>query len=162
MNIKMAPFKEMLVSIGLSASYQRMRILENLTDRTDHPTVNMLYDDLIAEIPTLSRATVYNTLNALVGKGLVMALTITSEETRYDFKRESHHHFLCKRCGSILDIQVCCKYADVGEVEGHRIEDIHGYFKGTCKGCLGKGRNARTRAKELPRQNTSRKGDKNG
>ena len=84
----------------------------------------------------LSKATVYNGLNALVDKGLLTALTITSEEARYDFKREPHHHFLCKHCGSILDVKVKCTYADVAEVEGHRVEDIRGYFKGTCKKCL--------------------------
>ena len=162
MNIKTAPLKKILVASGLGASYQRMRILENLMDRRDHPTVSMLYDDLAGEIPTLSRATVYNTLNALVDKGLVNALTITSEEARYDFKRHPHHHFLCRECGSILDVEIHCKYADVAEIDGHRVEDIHGYFKGTCRACLGKGRNTPGRPKELPRQNISRKGDKNG
>ena len=150
------------MSRGLNPSYQRVRILEHLMERRDHPTVGMVYDALTGEIPTLARATVYNTLNALVEKGLVTALTIKSEEMRYDFKRESHHHFLCKRCGSILDIEIRCRYADVAEVEGHRVEDIHGYFKGTCKDCVRLEAGSRSRSRKPTHDTTFKKGGRNG
>ena len=150
--------KDILISRGLNASYQRLRILEHLMARLDHPTVSMVYDVLLKEIPTLARATVYNTLNALVDKGLVTALTIKPDEIRYDYKRESHHHFLCKRCGSILDIQTRCSYAETAEVEGHRIEDVHGYFKGTCKRCLKKEYKPGTGPEKRSRQNISKRG----
>ena len=136
MIITLESIKDLLVSKGLNPSYQRMRILEHLMGRMDHPNVNMVHVVLAGEMPTLSKATVYNTLNALVEKGLLTALTITPEETRYDIKRDPHHHFLCKACGSIIDVGVRCTYADLSEVDGHEIEDIHGYFKGICKKCL--------------------------
>ncbi len=137
-----------MVARGVSPSYQRVRILEHLMERRDHPTVGMVYDALSADMPTLARATVYNTLNALEKKGLVVALTIKPEETRYDFKRELHHHFLCKRCGAILDVEVRCGYADVAEVGGHKVEDIHGYFKGICRECLLQESRCRRRSKK--------------
>jgi Fur family transcriptional regulator, peroxide stress response regulator len=158
MNLNRQSPKDALVSRGLNPSYQRVRILEYLMERRDHPTVGMVYDALSGEMPTLARATVYNTLNALVEKGLATALTIKSEETSYDFKRESHHHFLCKRCGSILDIEVRCRYADVAEVEGHRVEDIHGYFKGTCKHCLRQERAPQAGSKKPSQHTISKKG----
>ncbi|HUJ88741.1 MAG TPA: transcriptional repressor [Syntrophorhabdales bacterium] len=158
MNIKRESLKDALVSRGLNASYQRVRILGNLIERRDHPTVGMVYDALSGEMPTLARATVYNTLNALVEKGLVTALTIKPEEARYDYKREPHHHFLCKRCGSILDIEVRCAYADVAEVEGHRVEDVHGYFKGICRHCLRQERDAGARSRKPSQRHLSRKG----
>ena len=151
-----------MVSRGLNASYQRVRILGHLMERRDHPTVGMVYDALSGEIPTLARATVYNTLNALAEKGLVTALTIKPEETHYDFKRESHHHFLCKQCGLILDIEVGCMYADVTEIEGNRVEDIHGYFKGTCKNCLKDENESRSRSKKPTHHTTIKKGGRNG
>jgi Fe2+ or Zn2+ uptake regulation protein len=161
MKINMELPKAALVSKGLNPSYQRVRILAYLMERRDHPTVGMVYDTLSGEMPTLARATVYNTLNALVEKGLVIALTIKSEETRYDFKRETHHHFLCKQCGSILDIEVRCAYADAAEVgEGHRVEEIHGYFKGTCKNCLRQ--ESDSRWKKRTRHTTTKKGGRNG
>jgi Fur family transcriptional regulator, peroxide stress response regulator len=158
----MVSHKETLLSSGLNASYQRVKILEHLMERRDHPTVSMLHHALIREIPTLARATVYNTLNALVEKGLVTALTIKPEEARYDYKREPHHHFLCKRCGSILDIEIRCTYANAAEVEGHRVEDIHGYFKGTCRHCLRQERHPRAGSRKLTQHTIPKKEDKNG
>jgi Fe2+ or Zn2+ uptake regulation protein len=136
LGIKMESAKEILTSRGVNPSHQRIRILEHLMQTRDHPTVTMVYGALSPEIPTLSKATVYNTLNALAEAGLATALTIKPEETRYDFKKEPHHHFLCKQCGTIIDVGVRCGYAEASEVEGHRLEEIHGYFKGTCKECL--------------------------
>ncbi len=150
--------RKALSESGLNASYQRMRILENLMARMDHPTAGMVYDALLKEMPSLARATVYNTLNALAEKGLVTALTITPEEVRYDCTREPHHHFLCKHCGSILDIAIRCRYAGTGELLGHRVEDIHGYFKGTCRDCLRSKRGPRPRSNGAPKKKTTRKG----
>lgn len=136
LDIKMESAKDILTSRGVNPSHQRIRILEHLLESMDHPTVTMVYEALSSEISTLSKATVYNTLNALVDAGLATALTIKAEETRYDVKKDPHHHFLCKNCGTIIDIGVRCGYAEASVVAGHRVEEIHGYFKGTCKECL--------------------------
>ena len=97
-----------------------------------------IYEYLTREIPTISKTTIYNTLNALLEKGIIHAITITGTETRYDFKNFPHHHFLCSRCGRVIDIDIKCPYVEKKEFDGHRIEEIHGYFKGICKQCLKK------------------------
>ena len=51
---------------GISPSYQRKRIFEYLYNSKDHPRVNDIYYALIDEIPTLSKTTVYNTLNLFI------------------------------------------------------------------------------------------------
>ena len=104
-----------------------------------HPTVEMIYEDLIKEIPTISKTTIYNTLNALLEKGMIHAITITGTETRYDHKVSPHHHFLCKRCGKIIDIEICCPNIEKMSEYGHNVEEIHGYIKGTCKTCIKRG-----------------------
>ena len=130
--------KEILVGKGLKPTFQRLRILEYLQKHNNHPTVEMIYEDLVREIPTISKTTIYNTLNALVEKGIVCAITITGTESRYDFKSFPHHHFLCRRCGKVIDIDTECPYVKKGQIGGHKIEELHGYFKGICKECLRK------------------------
>jgi len=127
---------KILQSKNIQPSHQRIKILEVLVKNKDHMNVNMIYDELSKEIPTISKTTVYNTLNTLVEKGLVHCLTITPEEMRYDYETKPHHHLLCKRCGRIIDVNVRCTYAEAMEIEGHSIEEIEGYFKGICKECL--------------------------
>jgi len=127
---------KILQSKNIHPSHQRIKILEILENNEDHMNVNMIYEELLKEIPTISKTTVYNTLNAFAEKGLVHCLTITPEEMRYDYRLKPHHHLLCKQCGRIIDVDVQCPYADVMEIDGHRIEEIQGYFKGTCRECL--------------------------
>jgi Fe2+ or Zn2+ uptake regulation protein len=134
----MEGLKTLLKEKGIKPTYQRLKILEFLNDNlNDHPTVEMVYEELVKEIPTLSLTTVYNTLNNFLEKGLVLGVTITGTEVRYDFNTDYHHHFLCKECGQIIDIDLKCPYAEGKKriISGHRIDEIHGYFKGVCRDC---------------------------
>jgi len=131
-------FKTILTARGIKPTYQRLRILKYLEENKVHPTVEMIYKDLVKEIPTISRTTVYNTLNTLLEKRLVIPVTIPGLETRFDSNVSWHHHFLCEDCGRIIDLDIKCEYFEKGEVEGHRIKELHGYFKGICRDCLKK------------------------
>ena len=138
MNTKLKQSKQTLQAKGLKPTYQRLRILGYLEEHENHPTVEMIYEDLVKEIPTISRTTIYNTLNALLETGIIHAITITGTETRYDSEDFPHHHLLCKSCGKIIDIDIKCPYVNQNEMDGHRIDERHGYFKGDCRECLKK------------------------
>jgi len=130
--------KKLLGEKGIKPTYQRLKILEYMSkNMKNHPTVEMIHEELLKDIPTISLTTVYNTLNTLLEKGLVYSVTITGTETRYDLDTSPHHHFLCKKCGKIIDMDIRCAFAE-GEkktVRGNKIEEVHGYFKGICKDC---------------------------
>lgn len=124
---------------GLKPTYQRLKVLEYLNKHVDeHPTVEAMYEALTREIPTISMTTIYNTLNAFLEKGLVRAVTITGTEVRYDSITAHHHHFLCKKCGRIINIDIKCPLVEKEVIQGHKIEEFHGYLKGTCKWCVQK------------------------
>jgi Fur family peroxide stress response transcriptional regulator len=128
--------RDRLMNKGIKPTYQRAAILGFLQNNRTHPTIKSLHDSLVKTIPTLSKTTLYSTLELFAAKGLVVPLTIDRSEVRYDGLASSHHHFLCERCGRILDVDVSCANSRRGEIEGHRIREVHGYFKGTCKDCL--------------------------
>lgn len=135
----MERLKNILKEKGLKPTYQRLKILEYLNKHAHrHPTVEMIYEALVGRIPTISMTTIYNTLNAFLEKNIASAVTITGTELRYDITTKSHHHFLCKKCGEIIDVDVKCPIIEKQEVKGHKIDEIHGYFKGVCKNCLSK------------------------
>ena len=137
----MEKYKQILVNKGIKPTYQRIKILEYLDRNHSHPTVDMIYAALYKKVPTLSKTTVYNTLDIFREYDLVDILTITESEIRYEYILQPHHHFYCKRCSKILDLDVSCVYQDTMCVEGHKIEAIHGYFKGICSECLLKNEN---------------------
>ncbi|MFH1453521.1 MAG: transcriptional repressor [Armatimonadota bacterium] len=132
----MKDLKELMESKGISYSYQRCIILKNITGRKDHPTADRIYNDILKQIPGISKTTIYNTLNTFAENNIINELTITADEARYDPDTLTHHHFLCKKCGKIIDIDIPCPHIKKKAIEGNKIEEIHGYFKGICKKCL--------------------------
>jgi len=117
---------------------QRIEILQFLDMNRTHPTVDEIYTKLKENNPSLSKTTVYNSAETLSKHGIIQSITITGNEIRYDFEQSMHHHFLCKRCGEITDIDVSCP--NLGSILkcGHQVNEVHGYFKGICSKCLKK------------------------
>ena len=134
---KMQRFREILKGVEIQPSYHRLKILQYLNKHKTHPTVEMIYDKLIKEIPTLSKTTIYSTLNLFMEKGLAKEITIDESELRYELKEENHGHFQCIRCGKIYDIKLsCCRYCKRKLIGGHKLTECHAYFKGICTECL--------------------------
>ncbi len=137
--IRTQDIRKMLEQSGLKATYQRICVVDCLMNkfRYKHPTVEMIYNYLHKSLPVISITTVYNTINALRKKGMVNALTITGEETRYDPQIENHHHLLCKKCGKVYDIMIKCPLALSSKktIAGHKINEVCGYLIGICKDC---------------------------
>jgi len=126
---------------NLKVTPQRLEILKYLDEHRTHPTVDEIYKKLKKNNPSLSKTTVYNSVEILYDHGLIQSITITGNEARYDFKQGMHHHFLCKTCGEIIDIDVACPRLGKMLECGHEVQEVHGYFKGICKKCLKKGEN---------------------
>jgi Fur family peroxide stress response transcriptional regulator len=133
--------REHITANGLKPTYQRIMILDYLSKhKTEHLTAEKIYEGLVKRMPMLSLTTVYNTLSSFLKAGLVSAITITGTEVRYDLASTPHHHFLCRACGKIIDVDVRCPIANRKSIRGCRIEEVHGYFKGLCKDCVKKQR----------------------
>jgi Fur family peroxide stress response transcriptional regulator len=89
---------------GLRVTPQRFAVYVNLLGRSDHPTVEQLLLDLNQSGPVSSQATVYNSLQALRSVGLVREVLLEEGVVRYDANVEPHHHFRCRHCGHIEDV----------------------------------------------------------
>jgi Fe2+ or Zn2+ uptake regulation protein len=130
--------REHLEKEGIHPSYHRLKILEYLMSHRTHPTVERIHKELSKEIPTLSKTTVYNTLNLFVSKGIVQELTIAEKEGRYDADIKPHAHFKCIECGSVYDIALESTIFEQGLLteRGHKVIDCQVYLKGICNDCL--------------------------
>lgn len=106
-----------------------------MTNNRCHPTVDQIYSDLHKEIPSLSKTTIYNTLNALIEAKLVKVITIEDNETRYDIVTNNHGHFKCQSCGKIYDFEINIDSFSSKDLNNFRINDKDVYFKGICPTC---------------------------
>ena len=89
---------------GLKLTPQRLAIFKFLEGNTDHPTAEEIFRQIKKIYPTVSFATVYNTLEILKEKGEILEITIDSEKRHYDPNTTPHHHIICIRCSKIGDV----------------------------------------------------------
>ncbi len=127
--------KSILVEKGVKPSIQRLKILEVLL-KEGHPSVDDIYRALIDEIPTLSKTTVYNTLNLFLEKRIAQSFTVAGDnELRYEYLNSPHAHFKCIKCGKIYDLELDCDVFKKKEINGFKINKALVYFEGICKRC---------------------------
>jgi len=123
---------------GIRPSYQRLKVLEYLISVESHPTVDEIYQALMVDIPSLSKATIYNTLHAFVDAGLVRTVSIEDSELRYDFEIANHGHFQCQRCGKIYNFDINIDEVSISGLQNFEISEKNVYFKGLCPACQNK------------------------
>jgi Fur family peroxide stress response transcriptional regulator len=86
---------------GLKLTIQRKAVLEYLRMHAHHPTAEEIYEALRESYPSVSRATVYNSLDVLKRHELIREITIERNKARYECDEKSHHHFMSVlRCHS--------------------------------------------------------------
>ena len=122
----------------LRNSAVRNNIYEYLCGTKEHPSAEMIYNDLKGDSPNLSLGTVYRNLKQLEELGRIIRVTNVNNHERYDANCEDHVHFVCERCGRVIDIMD----ADIHKVTaacnvagGAKIKRIHIVIDGTCEEC---------------------------
>ncbi|MDR2132177.1 MAG: transcriptional repressor [Clostridiales Family XIII bacterium] len=123
-------------SAGLRPSSARIHVLRYLEKNRNHPTADRIYKALRPDLPSLSRASVYNSLAALERSGLVRPLTLDGCELRYDAFVEDHGHFRCERCGAIHDFPLAHSEAADLCPDGFLARRKDVLVWGLCPSCL--------------------------
>jgi len=123
---------------GLKLTPQRIAIVREIADDFSHPTAQALFERLRPAFPTMSFATVYNTLDALAGCGLTGSLNLGGA-VRFDPNTDPHHHAVCDACGLVVDISVDIAI-DVAAppslgVSGFRVLREERIYRGLCDRC---------------------------
>ena len=85
---------------------QRDAVLQVIRSREDHPTANEIFQAAREQLPTISYATVYNSLRFLKEAGLVHEIKFGDGASRYDRETERHDHAICTDCGKLVDFDL--------------------------------------------------------
>ena len=90
---------------GLRATRQRTAIYEALMATKRHPTAEELFDSVQRTCPGMSRATVYNNIDALADAGLIQVLPPEGHNgpARYDATTDQHIHLRDAKTGRVAD-----------------------------------------------------------
>jgi Fe2+ or Zn2+ uptake regulation protein len=95
---------ERLREHGVQPSAQRVAVARDVLATQEHPSADQVLSRVRKSFPMLSRATVYNTLNLFVKKGLLREFVLAEGRVVYDPKTDSHHHFIDQGTGRIYDV----------------------------------------------------------
>ena len=128
---------------ALKYSRQRESIKHFLAETKDHPTADAVYMHVKKEFPNISLGTVYRNLNLLTDIGEAVKIATPDGGDRFDGRVEPHNHFLCKKCGRLLDLDLdITRLNEVNQLAADNfdgiIESSSTLFYGECSDCIKK------------------------
>ena len=134
---------------GLAATHQRQVIYEMAAAPPGHASPEAIYARVRKKIPGISLATVYKNLRTFIDKGLLGQVSLHSGSLRVESNPAPHHHLVCTRCKSIVDL----KEEDLEPIRfrhklphGFRAQRVAVDILGTCKACSTHGPNPRKKS----------------
>jgi len=131
-------FTHSCAEFGLPLTMQRRAVLEAVLDLDDHPTADGVHELVADRMPEINRATVYRSLETLVGMGIINRLCHPGRVVRYDGRTELHHHLVCLRCTLVLDVDDerlnRLPIPDISQRD-FVIKDLRVQLRGYCRSC---------------------------
>lgn len=131
--------REALEANGQRFTDQRAAVYRYLTATDKHPTADEVFLGVRGDVPDISLATVYKSLETLVGCGLAAKLAYGDGSARYDGRTDPHPHARCVACSRMFDLPGSFDSSHLGvlasgaagfTVTGYRLE-----LTGFCDDC---------------------------
>lgn len=129
---------DLLRAHGRKVTPQRRRIFQALEHDHGHPSAEMIYDAVRADMEMISLKTVYQTLHDLEALGEIAALDLGTGTVRFDPNVEHpHHHLVCRGCGEVRDVFVDLGRLELpaGQAQGYDVGSAEVVFRGVCPAC---------------------------
>jgi Fe2+ or Zn2+ uptake regulation protein len=130
---------EALRARGHRITLPRLLVHRHVRRRAGHVTPEQLLGELQPELPSLSPATIYSTLDLLDELGFVRRVATPRGGTVYDPRTEPHHHAVCRRCGRIEDVEAPVELTaaqDAASATGFSVEHGSLQLSGLCSDCV--------------------------
>ena len=138
-NKQFLEFTDSLKTSGLRLTATRTAICKLLSETSDHPSALEIYRELKSQFPSLSLATVYNTIDVLVGMGLISVLgCVGGGHVHIDTNMHSHINVMCMNCHKIIDLpssEVELLDKRIINESGFKLQGSSIIFYGLCPDC---------------------------
>lgn len=127
----MTDVRAVLREHGIQPTTQRVAVAEYVLGTDAHSTADVVWARVKDRLPMISRATVYNTLNLFVEKGLVRVYALTEGAQVFDPKTQPHHHFVDETTGAIHDVPWdALSVLGVDDLDGVEVADFQVVLRG--------------------------------
>jgi Fe2+ or Zn2+ uptake regulation protein len=124
----------------LQKTAQRLAIYDFVKNNKSHPSVKEIHQHVSEKLYNISMTTVYNTMDLLKKRGVIMELPISvnQEGRRYDCNVEPHDHLICNHCGKVVDVEIDIDHSlllDEKQQQGFDVKVISINVFGLCPEC---------------------------
>ncbi|HIT02198.1 MAG TPA: transcriptional repressor [Candidatus Enterenecus merdae] len=120
-------------------SQKRDAILRLMRSTKCHPSADWIYQQLKEQYPNLSLGTVYRNLNQLSEQHIIRRVGVIQGQERFDADTYPHAHFVCNRCGTVMDLPDCAPSEQdiqaLGKQYGFMVEGHEFNLRGLCQDC---------------------------
>ena len=125
----------------LGLTKQREVVLQVIRDADSHLTANEVFAEAKQLLPSISFATVYNSLRYLKDAGHIAEIQFGNGASRFDRMTHRHDHAICTKCGKLVDIEMehpkeLVKMA--AKYSRFKPESLEFTLRGICPECVGK------------------------
>jgi Fe2+ or Zn2+ uptake regulation protein len=125
----------------LGLTKQREVVLQVIRDADEHLTASEVFAAARDLLPSISFATVYNSLRFLTEAGHIAEIQFGNGASRFDRMTSRHDHAICTRCGKLVDIEMDLPadlLKDAAKFSKFKPESIEFTLRGLCPDCAGK------------------------
>jgi len=129
-------YADLLKDYSLKVTPQRLAIVEELNHK-GHMNIDDLYTSLLKKFPSISLATIYKNVNAMLEKIFLNEVKIPNQKSVYELTKEEHSHVVCKSCNAIMDIKLDTTklLAEATQLTQFNLDEGSVVFTGTCPKC---------------------------
>jgi Fe2+ or Zn2+ uptake regulation protein len=143
-NESTSPVAIRLQEAGLRVTRPRLTVVAALRELGGHRTADEVHAHLIKRDTALPRTSVYNSLVLLTDLGVLMRADVGPGAVVYELADTWHHHFVCRRCGSVRDVPCALGtppcLSPSGDEDVGQVDEAQVIFRGICRNCLGDAR----------------------
>ena len=132
----MVQINENISDLGLTK--QREVVLQVIRDSENHLTANEVFDEAKSLLPTISFATVYNSLRYLKEAGHIVEIQFGNGASRFDKMTSRHDHAICMKCSKLVDmeLEIPAELVEIAEkFSKFKLESIELTLRGLCPEC---------------------------
>lgn len=132
----MIQINEKISDLGLTK--QREVVLQVIRNSDNHLTANEVFDEAKGLLPTISFATVYNSLRFLKDAGHIAEIQFGNGASRFDKMTSRHDHAICVKCGKLVDmeLELPSELVELAEkFSKFKLESIELTLRGLCPNC---------------------------
>ncbi len=120
----------------LKATPQRVAIL-SLMQKSGHLDVEELFTKIKEQFSSISLATLYKNISAMMEKSLITEIKIPNKKSKYEIAKEPHIHLLCQACNEFIDLKldIGCLVNEAAKESHYSLKESSIVLSGVCEKC---------------------------